>query len=357
MSSYLKFKRHPAAFWGIVLALAATISVVSLPVHAGSRSYLVTLIPTLGGPSNTVNGINANGQVVGVSDLKLDPGRHHAFLLSTSGYLQDLGAIPGSYRSTLSSAASAVNDSGEVTGSAISPTDGRLHAFLYDGGPLQDLGTLGGTGSGGYGINDSGLIAGGSEKADFTAHAFLVVDGVMKDLGTLGGHYSYATGVNASGAVTGESTLSDNTTQHSFIYSNRAMHDIGILPGGTISQAYAINASDEVTGVADDVSGQDHAFLYSNGVMTDLDPASGSSVGFAINSMGEVVGASDSQAALFAGGTVYKLTKLLPPTDQQKYALTYATGINDKGQITANGYLIQDPSTYRAFLLSPNRKQ
>ena len=70
---------------------------------------------------------------------------------------------------------------------------------------MLDLGTLGGTDSDGYGINDSGQVTGYSHTTgDAAYHAFLY-DGTMHDLGTLGGTYSYGFGINDSGQVTGES--------------------------------------------------------------------------------------------------------------------------------------------------------
>lgn len=59
------------------------------------------------------------------------------------------------------------------------------HAELYR---LTDLGTLGGSSSSAFGINDTGQVVGSSAIAgDAVQHAFLYSNGSMADLGTLGG--------------------------------------------------------------------------------------------------------------------------------------------------------------------------
>ena len=65
---------------------------------------------------------------------------------------------------------------------------------------MTDLGTLGGSVSVAYGINNGGQIVGESKIASGAFHAVLWENGTMTDLGTLGGPNSVAFGINGDPA-------------------------------------------------------------------------------------------------------------------------------------------------------------
>lgn len=93
------------------------------------------------------------------------------------------------------SVGSSINSSWQVTGYSPARAD-EDHAFVYSGGILTDLGTLGGDFSYGTGINDSGQVAGISYiDGPDGIRAFIYSNGVMKNLGTLG-RYSVASNIN-----------------------------------------------------------------------------------------------------------------------------------------------------------------
>ena len=50
---------------------------------------------------------------------------------------------------------------------------GNYHAFMFDGGRMIDLGTMGGSNSWAYGINDNGWMVGASGMAGTNMHAFV----------------------------------------------------------------------------------------------------------------------------------------------------------------------------------------
>jgi len=65
---------------------------------------------------------------------------------------------------------------------------------------VTDLGTLGGSASSGFGVNNKGQVVGTSRMpGDKKLHGFLYSDGKMTDLGTFGGDQSEACALNDAG--------------------------------------------------------------------------------------------------------------------------------------------------------------
>jgi probable HAF family extracellular repeat protein/YVTN family beta-propeller protein len=155
------------------------------------------------------------------------------------------------------------------------------------------------------------------------------------ELGTLGGSISYAWGINAAGVIAGNSNLAGDQQSHAFIYTQGVMTDLGTL-GGSFSTAMAINDRGWVTGHSS-VAGNTgtHAFLYRDGVMVDLGALGGNSFGRGINSAGDVVGtsflapaSSVTRAFLYHNGTMVNLGSLGGNSS--------AVGIDDAGRVYGN---------------------
>ncbi|GAG24493.1 unnamed protein product, partial [marine sediment metagenome] len=84
---------------------------------------------------------------------------------------------------------------------------------------VVDLGTLGGTESHAYGINNIGQVVGEAQIVAGPSHAFLWEDGVMTDLGTLGGQGSAARDMNEFGQVAGSAQIDpDVWNHHAFLW-------------------------------------------------------------------------------------------------------------------------------------------
>src|SRR5439155_17096563 len=119
------------------------------------------------------------------------------------------------------SGGNAINNAGEVTGFSYKPI-WVLHAFLYSGGNMIELGTLGGTNSQGFAINNNGQVTGYTEISDGTQQAFLYSNGQLYDLNNLipgdsGWVLYWANGINDSGQITGYGVR--NGEGHAFLAS------------------------------------------------------------------------------------------------------------------------------------------
>jgi probable HAF family extracellular repeat protein len=133
--------------------------------------------------------INNAGQVVGGTR-----GYTAAAVLWSAGTITQIGAA--------GSLATAINDSGQIVGTA--GIGGGNHPFILSGG-ATDLGTLGG-GSFGWAldVNNSGNIVGWCQNSSGYYRAFLSVGGgPLEDLGTLGGNQAIAKAINSSGIIVG----------------------------------------------------------------------------------------------------------------------------------------------------------
>lgn len=233
------------------------------------KDGVMQALPTLGGNNGFATGANNRGQVVGWAENTVhDPSCVAPQVLQFQavvwgpgeGQVQQLLSLPGDS----TSAATAINDKGQVVGiSGICDNAvGRLsaiHAVLWENGTVTDIGSLGGLGwNTPMAINPQGDVVGfagqpGDDLDDPKLHAFLWT--------------------RAGGIV-----------------------DLGVLDGDATSQANGINARRQVVGTSCDAAGRCRAFLWENGVMTDLNELVESSypgtltMAQDINDLGQVAG-------------------------------------------------------------------
>lgn len=390
----------------IVIALVALPgrAVAHEPAHqaqAGGTApmYRITDLGTLGGSFSVATAINNRGQIVGGSfNTKPDPttpgsSEARAFLWNR-GVMTDLGTLggPDADRHIGNvTGATGIDDKGQIVGgatynavvdSACGDENGGEacnHAFLWAGGKMTSLGTLGGVSSLGNSFSIANAINAREQVVGFSfarvtdpnnpgapqVHAFLWSRGVMTDLGTLPrplNTYAQALGINGRGQIVGESGNRDGAG-HPFFWSKGVMTDIGTL-GGPHGVANALNNKGQVVGLADttipdsnNASGVSwHAFLWAGGKARDLgtygkDPGAQAN---GINNRGQIVGfsgddASIIRALLWQNGAVIDLNTRLPAHSGWK--LTAASAINDQGQIVGDG--VNPHARQDAYLLTP----
>lgn len=161
----------------------------------------------------------------------------------------------------------------------------------------------------------------------FTAAAAAQTSYTVTDLGTLfGSNSAKVADINKSGQIVGTSA------NHAFLWSNGVMTDLGTLGGG-VSMAHAINDQGVVVGEASTASSEMHAFMWQNGVMKDLGVAGETSAARGINSQGDIVGVAYAKnvrggAVLWSGGQRQFIGDL-----GLSGSGSTAISINDKGQI------------------------
>lgn len=205
----------------------------------------------------------------------------------------DLGTLGGSYSNPWD-----INDAGQVTGTS-QDDQGRERGFVWtDADGLVDIGTLGGSQSSARGQNASNVVVGEAQNADNHYHAVRWTAGdALLDLGTLGGTSSNALAISDDGTVFGDSDTTGDLQTDAFRWTEQdGMVDLGTL-GGTASSIADANANAEAVGSSPLPGDQTvHAFYWSSGTgMVDLGTLGGAnSFARSISDTGLVAGVSDT---------------------------------------------------------------
>jgi probable HAF family extracellular repeat protein len=250
------------------------------------ESGVMRPLPTLGGNNGFATGSNDLGQTVGwaentVVDPTCAPPQVLQFKAVIWGpgkdQIQELPLIPGD----TSSAATAINDRGQVVGisGTCDQAVGRYtaaHAVLWERGTVTDIGNLGRLSwNTPMALNQRGDIVGFAAVSDTDPdnpqlHAFLLTrGGSFQDLDTLPGDlYSEAHGINERRQVVGVSCKNADGSGvcRAFLWQDGVMTDLNTLvaPGYTnfLTTAQDINDLGAITGRAfDPITGERPAFL------------------------------------------------------------------------------------------------
>lgn len=122
--------------------------------------------------------------------------------------------------------------------------------------------------------------------------------------------------------------------------------------GGDVSNAWSVNNHGQVTGTAFDEFGDFQPFLWENGIITSLNDGSFARGSAAhINNNGEIVGSIPSEGSVAQRGFHWSsgvLTILEPPSGSSDH-FTEAQGINDSGQIIGSA-AVNGPNGFEAFI-------
>ena len=206
---------------------------------------------------------------------------------------------------------------------------------------VTDLGTLYATG-----INNSGQVVVGND--DYNRRALLYSDGKITDLGTVtGGSISSATDINDSGQVVGSAFINNIGIGHAFLETNNQITDLGTLPNGGDSYATSINKSGQVVGYANILEyhapydSEYYAAYDINGFGYQNEPYTRHNDGY-YSDLGV------QHAFIDSNGHLTDLNSLIPK--ESGWTLELATAMNNFGQIVGNGEI---GGQQHAFLLNP----
>jgi probable HAF family extracellular repeat protein len=343
-------------------------------VAAASSRYSITELGSFGGTQTWGMGISDRGQVVGYS-LLTDPALGgHAFLYSR-GTMTDLYPFMISFSSS-----GVINNSGQIAG--ITRANGVIVPAVYRNGRVTVLPSLGFNAEGDMtaqaeAINNRGQVVGNSYITGSPyMHAVLWSGRKVIDLGSFGA-YSYASSINDSGMIVGttayeRTSLPGDWLQVPFLYDNGTMIDLGLFG---LSYASDINNRGQIIGstLVDDGNGvRISATLLDHGRIIYLNTLGLQSGAQAINEQGQIVGWFQFQSGtqsycepetgqcteypvyvehpfLYENWVMIDLNTLLP--SNSGWELQYAWDINNRGQIV--GWGLYDGET-RAFVLTPH---
>ncbi|WP_375499019.1 hypothetical protein [uncultured Nostoc sp.] len=327
---------------------AITLTAISLIASKSALAaslYSVTDLGALtGDPVSYAQDINDSGEIIINSS-----GDSFSSFLYSNGSLKKISPLPGDNELSVES----INNLGQVVGN--SGFDN--HAFIYSGGTTQSIGLNGIP----YAINDSGEVVGGTTgggifpKLAFPAGtAFLYSNGTTTIINNNLEENYVAYGINNLGQAVGIFGPS-----RAFLYDNGIITNLGTLPGDNYSSALDINDLGQVVGTSGLTGVSDgRAFLYSSSTglqnLGKLSPTDLFSVGEGINNLGQVVGYSgtynDLKPFLYSDNTLYDLNDLIAPGSDAGFTLRVAFAININGQIVGSGAVNDE---FHAFLLTP----
>jgi probable HAF family extracellular repeat protein len=365
------------------------------------QNGILTNLGALPGPHNCSEPFSVNdfGAIAGTSENgEVDPrtgGNVTRAVVWKNGQIQDLGSLGGSQN-----IAFWINNSEQVVGWGentvpdpfsmidslffMTPNGLQTRAVLWDHGQVKDLGTLGGPDAIAGFINDLGQVAGSSYTSAIpnlvtglpSADPFLweppspqFPKGRMIDLGSFGGANGFSNALNNIGQVIGGSSIASNPGAcfflsfhrgcHPFLWDNGTLIDLNTNTiGGNPLSADWFNDAGEIVGAAAFPRAQFDAYLWRNGVATDLGHLQGDcfSRAWGINSLGQVVGDSylcstkangngllADHAFLWENGQLADLNALIP---RDSPLVLVGTGplsdvdvpnINDRGEIVGVG--------------------
>ncbi len=347
-----------------LLAVFLITPALGTTVRAQDYRYAVIELPTLGGDYSYGWTLDDAGNVVGSSFVSGNRDFHAALWRQGRPPL-DLGTLGGE-----DSSARGINENGWIVGRAktSNQTDFDFSAFLWRNGQMINLGYLGtGDFAEAYGINHLNQVVGRSaiDHVGSTKRAFLWQDGEMVELArTPDNPSTEAIAINNAGLIVGQAWSNEWTTWRPVIWENGGIVDLGTFrfDNGGDGVCIDVNEAGDVVGYTSRDFETNQAFIYHNGRMRRLPekPRWTNSFAWSINDNRQIVGACRTKrtGVLQDVGCIWEwekpveyLNDLIPP--KSNWFIGLAIHNNDAGQITGNGFRLDDRDHTKGYLLSP----
>jgi probable HAF family extracellular repeat protein len=315
---------------------------------APPRFKASVLEPLPGGIHTTAMAINDDGVAVGLSSVDGSTYPHAAAWID--GRTINLTGLGFS-----GAVANDIGPNGLIVGIS---DEFSLRAFSWLNGELNPLAFPHQCCSEARGVNAAGQIVGNASLGGINTPNDGVMwdNGVIVPLGSLGGSLAHANDINDQTQIVGISAPDNSGTYLAFVWERGEMRALPTL-GGTWGEAHAINNSSVIVGYAEDEPGFWRPVKWINELAIEL-PTLGGFSGAArdVNESGWIVGYSSvtaqpsARATLWINDAAFQLDALaLLPVGS---SLSFARGLNNVGQIVADGQIANEP---RAAVLTPLR--
>ncbi len=308
-------------------ALVGTVSVIS---GTQSMRYRLEVIPSLNRNGFTGRSLNSSGWAVGA----FYPQQHPAFWNGAATKLIPLPpGASGGY-------GTAITDQGSVVGNT------SQGAFFYRSGSTSIVDPPSNFEKFQFedAVSDE-LSVGIAQKANDT-QGFLWDGTSYTHLYSPWGGRFWPHGVNINGLIVGAGWSISDDFYHACSWRDGIAVDLGVLPGDSVSDAYAVNSRGLVVGWSAGAENgfRPQAFLFRDGSMQSLAayfPTAIQSQGCAINdsdvAVGWVMFSSETNGFVYRPGVGASLLNDLLDSTGTGWSISAAFGINTSGQILGLG--------------------